>query len=151
VFVCVKQGQYYDRKLWGIPPKGNRRYLTVYKTLRVLSPIKVDRIVLSIGRKKIIPHDWESYEVTGDESGYIDFDRPGWLPNGNHSARLIAYTPDGYSKSDKFTLEVKDQLSAKGYNIKRWHRAPTAWATNAFDITRLVTGATRKRSCRRLN
>jgi hypothetical protein len=92
----------------GFPPRGNRRYLTVYKTLRVLSPIKVDKIILSIGRKKIIPRDWESYEVTGDESGFINFDRPGWLPNGNHSARLIAYTPDGYSKSKKFTLEVKD-------------------------------------------
>jgi hypothetical protein len=92
----------------GFPPKGNRQYLTVYKTLRVLSPIKVDKIILSIGRKKIMPRDWESYEVRGDESGNINFDRPGWLPNGNHSARLIVYTPDGYSKSKKFTLEVKD-------------------------------------------
>ena len=92
----------------GFPPKGNRQYLTVYKTLRALSPIRIDKILLTIGRNKIIPRDWKSQEVTGDESGYINFDRPEWLPNGNHSARLIAYTPDGYSKSETFRLKVRD-------------------------------------------
>jgi hypothetical protein len=92
----------------GFPPKGNRRYLTVYKTLRALTPIKVDQILLCIGRKTVIPRDWKSHKVAGDESEYINFDRPEWLPNGNHSAKLIVYTPDGYSKSEIFTLEVRD-------------------------------------------
>jgi hypothetical protein len=90
------------------PATGNRQSLTVYEGLRALSPIRVDKIRLSIGRKKIIADDWESHEVAGDESRYIYFDRPKWLYSGEYSARLIAYTPEGYSKSDKFTLRVKD-------------------------------------------
>ena len=92
----------------GFPPKGGRQYLTVYKTLRALSPIRVDKMALLIGKKKIVSYHWKSYEVTGDESDYVNFDRPEWLRNGNHSARLIAYTPHGYSKSEKFRLEVRD-------------------------------------------
>jgi hypothetical protein len=92
----------------GFLPKGNRQYLTVYKTLRALSPIEVDKIVLTIDRKRIIPRDWESHKVAGDESEYLNFNRPEWLPNGNHRARLIAYTPYGYSKSEEFTIEVRD-------------------------------------------
>ena len=92
----------------GFPPKGNRQYLTVYKTLRALSPIEVDKIVLTIDRNRIIPRDWESHKVAGDESEYLNFNRPEWLPNGNHRARLIAYTPYGYSKSEEFTIDVRD-------------------------------------------
>ena len=92
----------------GLPPGGNRNYLTVYGELRALSPIKVEKMILSIKRKKIISWDWKPHLVTGDESGYIDFYRPEWLRGGNHSVRLIAYTPHGYSKSEKFTLGVRD-------------------------------------------
>ena len=70
--------------------------------------MKVDEILLIIARKKIVPLDWKSHEVTADESGYVNFDRPEWLHSGNHSARLIAYTPYGYSKSEKFILTIKD-------------------------------------------
>jgi hypothetical protein len=92
----------------GFPPQGNRRYLTIYATLRALSPIRVDKMLLSIGRKKILHFDWKSHNVNGDESGYVDFNRPEWLRSGNHSARVIAYTPYGYSKSEKFIIAVRD-------------------------------------------
>lgn len=90
------------------PPKGNKQYLTVYGGLRTLSPIKVEKIVLSIKGEKLTSWDWKPHIVTGDEPRYMDFYRPEWLRSGDYSARLIAYTPDGYSKSEKFTLEVKD-------------------------------------------
>ena len=92
----------------GFEPKGNKMYLNVYYTLRALSTIKVDKILLSIERKKIIPLDWKSYEVTGEKSGYVNFETPEWLSSGKHSARLIVYTPYGYSKSEKFAVRVRD-------------------------------------------
>ena len=93
----------------GFPPQGNKKYLTVYNKLRASSPIKVDKVLLSMGRRKIIPLDWKSSKVSGDESeGYISFKRPERLRSGKHSARLIAYTPYGYSKSEVFTIEVRD-------------------------------------------
>lgn len=63
-------------------------------------------MLLSIGGKKIIPFDWKPHDIQGDESGYVNFDTPQWLLNGNHSARLTVYTPYGYSKSQKFTIFV---------------------------------------------
>lgn len=92
----------------GFEPKGNRKYLSIYITLRALSRIKVEEILLSIERKKMIPLDWKSYEVTGEKSGYVNFKKPEWLISGKHSARLIVYTPYGYSKSEKFTIRVRD-------------------------------------------
>jgi len=92
----------------GFPPKGNRKYLSVYHTLRALSTIKVEKILLSIGGREIIPLDWESYEVIGDKSGYVNFERLEWLSSGSHSARLIVYTPYGNSKSEIFRVEVRD-------------------------------------------
>lgn len=32
--------------------------------------------------------------------------RPDWLGAGQYEASLVAYTPDGYSKSRKFILEI---------------------------------------------
>ena len=89
-------------------PKGNRQYLTIYKVLRTLSPIRVDKVSLCIGRKRIISFDWKSHVIEGDEPGYANFNRPEWLLNGNHSARLIVYTSKGYSKSERFALKVRD-------------------------------------------
>jgi len=96
------------RKDGAYSPKGNRQYLTVYTGMRALSPMRVDRISLCVGRRKIPPFSWKQHEVEIDEFGYVNFNTPSWLPKGEHSARLIVYTPEGYSKSEKFTLTVKD-------------------------------------------
>jgi len=80
-------------------------YLTIHVGLRAASVIRVDKIVLKIGRKSLVSN-WESTRVEADETRYINFTRPDWLHVGEYKANLIAYTPDGFSKSERFLIEV---------------------------------------------
>ena len=108
------------RRRWSIPSKlvvmtlenpgykarATSEYISVWVELRPQSRIIVDRIVLKIGRKKFPSFEWKSHEVTGREHKSLDFKRPDWLHIGEYEINLIAYTPDGFSKSVKFILEV---------------------------------------------
>ncbi len=85
----------------------NSKVISVWIDLTSPSSITVDRLVLKIGRKEGIPSfEWKPHEVTVHEHKFLDFKRPDWLTIGKHEARLIAYTPEGYSKSKEFILEV---------------------------------------------
>ncbi len=86
--------------------KANNEYISVWAALVSWQGIMVDRLVLKIGRKRISPFDWKPHEVFEREYKFIDFKRPDWLDMGVYEAQLIAYTPEGYSKSKKFMLEV---------------------------------------------
>ena len=81
------------------------KYLTAYVGLRAVSVIQVDKIILKIGGKRLLS-DWEATRVEADKSRYINFVRPDWLHVGEYEARLIAYTPEGFSKSEKFLIKV---------------------------------------------
>jgi len=81
------------------------RDLTIFVGFRAVSVIQIDKIVLKIGRKQLLS-DWEPRRVKADESCYIKFTRQNWLCAGEYNVRVIAYTPDGFSKSEKFPLTV---------------------------------------------
>lgn len=80
-------------------------YLTIHVGLRAASVSRVDKIVLRIGRKSLLS-DWKSTRVEADETRYINFIRPDWLYTGEYEASIIAYTPDGFSKTEKFPVKV---------------------------------------------
>ena len=80
-------------------------YLSVYVGLRALSDVQVDKINLRIMRKRLLS-DWKPKVIQGDNSQIINFPRPSWLHRGEYEAYLIAYTPDGFSKSEKFLVKV---------------------------------------------
>lgn len=90
----------------GYNPRASSKYISVWVELRPRSSIMVDRIVLKIGREKVTSFDWESHDVSSVEHKFVDFERPDWLHVGEHEAKLIACTPEGYSKSNKFVVEV---------------------------------------------
>lgn len=90
----------------GYKAKVDSEYISVWVELRPQSSIMVDKIVIKIGRERITSSDWKSHEVAEREHKFLDFKRPDWLGVGEHEAKLIAYTPEGYSKSRKFILEV---------------------------------------------
>ena len=90
----------------GYRAKVNSEYISVWIELVSWSGIMVDRIVLKIGHKRITLSDWKPHEVMAREHKFHDFERPDWLDVGKYEAQLIAYTPEGYSKSRKFRLEV---------------------------------------------
>jgi len=92
----------------GYKAKANSEYITVPAELRPRSSIMVDRIVIKIGRERVTSFDCKSHKVVARELKFLDFERPDWLGVGEHEAQLIAYTPEGYSKSEKFILEVTD-------------------------------------------
>ena len=104
------------RKYWwsvssrlGIVPITNvgvsDRDLTIHVGLRAVSVIRVDKIGLKIGCKQLLS-DWQTTRVEAGEHRYINFARPDWLYVGEYKASLIAYTPDGFSKSEKFLIKV---------------------------------------------
>ncbi len=122
LFLCPKSP--VKRYWWSIPDKlmfrtpqepiykatVSSEIVSVWVDLASPSSIMVDRIVLKIGRKKgILSFEWNPHVIT-TEHKFLDFKRPDWLDVGKHGARLIAYTPDGYSKSGKFVLEVDAKL-----------------------------------------
>jgi hypothetical protein len=76
--------------------------------LIAIPSIQVDKITLRIGRMKPCVSDWKPMEVKAVESRYINFQKPSEISKGCYNARLCAYTPDGYSKSNKFSLEIYD-------------------------------------------
>ena len=82
--------------------------MAVYTRLIAQSIIRVNRIVIKIGCRGIASDDWKPCDVTADEEKYVNFNRPNWLSAGKHEAKLIAFTPEGYSKSKKFIIEVKE-------------------------------------------
>jgi len=90
----------------GYRATANNEYISVWIELVSWSGIMVDRIILKIGRKRIPSFDWRPHEVLAREHKFREFKRPDWLDMGVYKAHLIAYTPEGYSKSRKFMLEV---------------------------------------------
>lgn len=90
----------------GYKAKANSEYISVWVELTSWSGIMVDRIIIKIGRKRITSFDWTSHEVKAREHKFLDFKRPAWLGVGEYEAKVIAFTPEGYSKSKKFMLEV---------------------------------------------
>lgn len=115
VFLFVNPKSPVREKWWSISGKlgvvlihkmgvGNE-YLTAHVGLRAVSVIQVDKIVLKIGHESLLS-DWKSTRVEADETRYINFIRPNWLYAGDYAACLIAYTLEGFSRSEKFTLTV---------------------------------------------
>lgn len=90
----------------GYRAKANIEYISVWVDLVSWSGIMVSKIVIKIGRKRITSSDWKSHEVIGSEHKFLDFEKPDWLGMDEHEAQLIAYTPEGLSKSRKFVIEV---------------------------------------------
>ena len=90
----------------GYKAKVDSEYISVWVELTSWSGILVEKIVIKIGQKKIASFDWKSHDVITREHKFLDFKRPDWLGVGGHEAKLIAYTPEGYSKSSKFLLDV---------------------------------------------
>jgi hypothetical protein len=118
LFLCPKSP--VKKHLWAIPdklmfttpqelgyePKVKTECISVWVDLTSLSGIMVDMIALKIRWRKGIPSfEWNSH-VLNKERKYLDFKRPDYLNAGKYKARLIAYTPEGYSKSREFILEV---------------------------------------------
>ena len=91
----------------GYKPTVSKENISVWVDLTSYSGIMVNRIVLKIRQKESIPSfEWNSHKVMTREHKFLNFKRPGWLSVGEYESELIAYTPEGYSKSRKFTLEV---------------------------------------------
>ncbi len=83
----------------------SNEYLTINTGLRALSVVQVEKIVLKIGRKQL-SSDWKAIRVEADECKYVNFKRPNWLHAGDYKAYLIAYTPNGFSKSNQISLRI---------------------------------------------
>jgi len=90
----------------GYRAKVNSEYISVWVDLGSRSGIMVDKIVLKIGHKRVTLDNWKPHDVMAREHKFQDFKRPDWLDMGKHESQLIAYTPEGYSKSRKFILEI---------------------------------------------
>lgn len=82
------------------------KYISIYVAMRTLTDIQVDRISFRIGRKNL-PSDWQPKVIQGDELGYVNFPRPDWLHRGEYSGHLIAYTPEGFTKSERIGIMVE--------------------------------------------
>ena len=67
--------------------------------------IQVDKIILKIAGNKPFGSDWESKIIKGNEAPHIRFPELQELDKGNYDARLYAYTPNGFARSEKFTVE----------------------------------------------
>jgi hypothetical protein len=101
----------------GYKAKVNDKNISVWIDLTSSSGIMVDRIDLKIERKRGIPSfEWNPQAIR-KKYKFLDFQRPDWLRAGKYKAKLIAYTPEGYSKSGEFMLEVDVQNA----NIARRH------------------------------
>ncbi len=91
----------------GYEPTVSKENISVWVDLATHSVIMVNKIGLKITQKEGIPSfEWKPHKVGEREHKRLDFKRPDWLGMGKYEARLIAYTPEGISKSEKFILEV---------------------------------------------
>jgi hypothetical protein len=104
VYKSTVRGEYISELAY--KPTVSKEIISVWVDLRSQSSYLVEKIVLKIGRRGIRSFEWSSHEVLAHEHKFLDFKRPGWLRAGEYEAKLIAYTPEGYSKSRKFILEV---------------------------------------------
>jgi len=95
----------------GYKPTVSKEIISVWVDITAPSGIMVSKIVLKITQKEGIPSfEWKSHEVMTREHRFLDFKRPDWLDIGEYETKLIAYTPEGFSKSRKFILEVGSKL-----------------------------------------
>ena len=90
----------------GYKAHANSEYISVWVLVTSWSGIIVERIVIEIRGERIPSFDWKSHQLIGRENKFLDFKRPDWFGLGKYKLNLIAYTPDGYSKSREFILEV---------------------------------------------
>ena len=82
----------------------NDSTITIPVGYNVIPSVQVDRIALRIRRQRLIAnYACETLEASGIL--YLQFPRPDWLNNGKYEAYLIAYTPEGFSKSKKFSID----------------------------------------------
>ena len=70
--------------------------------------IYVEKVRLKIGGTRIWALNWEPMEVKAIEAPYIKFPKPHQLGKGCYNARLYAHTPEGFSKSKKFSIRVDE-------------------------------------------
>jgi len=88
------------------PPQVTNNQIIIPVGLNALSDIRIDKIDLRVGRRKLTS-DWKPKSIQCYEPEIRYFPRPNWLYRGKHEAYLKAYTPDGFSKSKKFTINVE--------------------------------------------
>ena len=81
----------------------NQDNFTIRVGLVAVPSIQIEKICLKLGQKKLWASNWETEEIKAIESKYVSFPNPK-LGEGNFNAKLFAYTPDGVSKSQKFSI-----------------------------------------------
>ena len=81
---------------------------TVRVGFNAVSSTRVEKISLKVGRVKVWSSDWIPIEIEGLEGPYVNFPRPRQISEGCYNARLCAYTPDGISNSERFSISVLD-------------------------------------------
>ena len=110
------------RKIWwstnklGITPadnsvirvNANDENFTIRVGMVAVPSIYVSKISLKIARIRVWALNWEPMEVKATEAPYIKFTKPHQLGKGSYNASLYAYTPEGFSKSKKFSIRVDE-------------------------------------------
>ena len=110
------------RKIWlstsklGITPADgsvfginiNEENFTIRVGLVAVPAIRVDRISLKIGRIKVWASNWKPMDIKAVEAPYVTFPKPHQLGKGQYYAKLKAYTPEGFSKSNQFLIKVDE-------------------------------------------
>ena len=86
----------------------NDENFTIRVGMVAVPSIYVEKISLRIARIRVCALNWEPMEVKAIEAPYIKFPKPYQLGKGCYNASLCAYTPEGFSKSKKFSIKVDE-------------------------------------------
>ena len=84
----------------------NEENFTIRVGMVAVPSIYVSKISLKIETKRVWALNWEPMEVKATEAPYITFPKPHHLRKGCYKGCLCAHTPDGFSKSEKFSIKV---------------------------------------------
>ncbi len=86
----------------------NDENFTIRVGMVAMSSFYVEKISLRIARIRVRALNWEPMGVKGMEAPYIKFPKPHQLGKGCYNASLYAHTPEGFSKSKKFSIRVDE-------------------------------------------
>lgn len=96
--VVYKKVSQYDIKV-------HEESFIIFIDLRPTSDIQIDSIILRVGHKSI-QSDWKPKSINDMGVHILNFKRPDWVTSGCYKARVIVYTPIGFSKSKEITINV---------------------------------------------
>ncbi len=80
----------------------------VYVGFVAMPSIKIDRISLTIGRRRLWASNWEAREIAATEAWYVSFPNPSQLSDGHYSGSVYAHTHDGVAKSKAVSIIVSN-------------------------------------------